>query len=237
MAAPLFISVDMVMGMPLVLLAVAASFLRGCCRRRRRRWCPCRRDHEAEPESEPHDEVPPRPAPRPAPLQPQAAPVTPPQVAPVPPPQAAPVPQPTPAPQAAPVPPPQPPPAPPPPPQAAPVPQWRLSRARRAGECARLKSLGSIPRVPKTTPLGPDGAKTFFVIIRGREGVGHRFSNTIRGLAPFLWPDIRGHVLGEDGGLHSDAIFHGFHSREEAEAYWGAATASSPLQWLPMRRF
>ena len=39
--------------------------------------------------------------------------------------------------------------------------------------------------------------------------------------APFS--GVRRYILARDGRIHNDDVFHGFHSREEAEAFWGAA--------------
>lgn len=91
------------------------------------------------------------------------------------------------------------------------------------------------------TPRRPAGAKSIFVIIRGRSGPGDDFTTAVRGLAPFPYADIFGYVGRAAGGgangrgIHDHAIFHGFRSQAEAVEYWNAATADAPLQWLPPR--
>ena len=115
------------------------------------------------------------------------------------------------------------------PPYAGNVPQWRLDRAAAAGRCARDKIEGRAKRVPKT-PAGPPGPKTILVIARAvRSGAGS-------GIVAGPWDGARGYVTvqGHKGpAIHNDAVFHGFHSREEAESYWNAALPGAAVAWLP----
>ena len=121
------------------------------------------------------------------------------------------------------------PPLPPLPPHAGNVPQWRLDRAEAAGRGARNKLDGRARRVPRT-PEGPPGPKSIFVVARAvRGGAGP-------GIVASPWGGVRGYVTRQgDGGpaIHDDAVFHGFHSREEAECYWNAAFPGASATWLP----
>ena len=114
------------------------------------------------------------------------------------------------------------------PPYAGGMLQWRLDRAEAAGRFARDKLLGRARHVPKTPP-GPPGPKSIFVIARA---VSH---GTGSGIVWHPWDGIRGYVAVKGGGsnIHNDAVFHGFHSREEAESYWNAAFPGTPVTWWP----
>ena len=114
------------------------------------------------------------------------------------------------------------------PPYAGNVPQWRLDRAGAAGRCARDKLDGRVNRVPKT-PAGPPGPKTILVIARAvRSGAG---SGIVAG--PWDGACVCVTVQGRKGpAIHDDAVFHGLHSREEAESYWNAAFPGAAVAWL-----
>ena len=177
--------------------------------------------------------------PVPADAPPPAGPVQP--AEPLPPQPAEPVsPQPTPADAPQPI-PPQPPPtaagAPPvhmglpQPPYAGSVPQWRLDRAETAGRFARDKLDGRVQRVPET-PAGPPGPKSIIVVARAVHG------DAAPGIVAGPWSSARGYVTVQGRGgpaIHDDAVFHGFHSREEAESYWNAAFPRVAVTWLPLR--
>ena len=115
------------------------------------------------------------------------------------------------------------------PPYAGNVPQWSLDRAEAAGHCARDKLDGRAKRVPKTS-AGPPSPKSILVVARaGRGGTGS-------GIVAGPWDGARGYVTvqGRKGpAIHNDAVFHGFHSREEAESYWNAAFPDAAVAWLP----
>ena len=112
------------------------------------------------------------------------------------------------------------------PPYAGNVPQWRLDRAAAAGASARDKLAGTTRRVPKTPP-GPPGNKSIFVIVRATRG------GTGPGAVWNPYDGIRGYVTTEGGRIHDNAIFHGFHAREEAECYWDAVFPGTHVTWLP----
>ena len=116
-----------------------------------------------------------------------------------------------------------------------PVPSWRIQRAAVAGWHALWKAAGGTQQVPPTPP-GPRGVKTHWVIIRGRAGNSSHTSNQIRDLVAGGWLGIAGHVIDPvTRALFDDSIFHGWHSWEEALAYWNAATGNQPVCHLPVR--
>ena len=201
-------------------------------------WCPWRRSWWR---SEPTGGSP--PAAVPAKAAPPVPPAAPPPVAPQP--GGAPPPVP-PAAQPAGAPPPTPPAAtaakaaPPVPPAAAPpvVLQWRIDRARNAGLRAREKLQGLRVRVPPTPGLPRSlGPKTHFVFLRTRDGDRNECSEVTRGIIAAPWVQVEGHAKGSHGGLLNPAVFHGFHSMEEARAYWDAATLQQPVMTIAPRAF
>ena len=141
--------------------------------------------------------------------------------------------------------PPVPPAAPPPVPPAAPppvapqpaVPAWQIDRARQAGSHAREKLQGRRARVPQTPGGPPLGAKTHFVFLRTRDGDRNECSEVTRGIIAAPWVQVEGHAKGSHGGLLNPAVFHGFHSMQEARAYWDAATLQQPVMTIAPRPF
>lgn len=79
----------------------------------------------------------------------------------------------------------------------------RIAEARRAGQAAATRLVADGRRRP--------ARKEFFVVIRNRAGE--------RGLLVGAWAAIRHRVL-VDGFIPSEAIFQGFYTRAEAQAYW-----------------
>ena len=111
-----------------------------------------------------------------------------------------------------------------------------LRRAAEAGKHAGQKDFGSISRVPSTPPA-PAGfeAKRFWVVIRPALAfVGQPI--TLRGLVTGPYRNVEGYVAVGNGVLSDICIFHGFATREEAEAYWAAAFPGVALPALPARR-
>ena len=101
--------------------------------------------------------------------------------------------------------------------------EWRLRRAERAGHLAQQKLAGEIPTVPASPPL-PGLRLRVYAILRAREGVRSR------GVYAGPWYGIRSLLCDPPGSAHlaPEAVFHGFPSRREAEAYWRSAMGSDP---------
>ena len=126
-----------------------------------------------------------------------------------------------------------------------------LERAGTAGEQAALKLAGRQRRVAAspTPPAEFGGTKVFFVVVRARhdlqaEGGSHdelkkptaQERGGPRGLVVGPWALARGYVCSDRGGIVAEAIFHGFATRAEAEAYWRGAVGDIALPTLPPRR-
>ena len=112
------------------------------------------------------------------------------------------------------------------PPYAGNVAHWLLDRAETAGRHARDKLDGRTRRVPKT-PDGPPGPKSIFVVARAVNG------GAGAGIVASPWDGVRGYVTHGGTRIHDKAVFHGFHSREEAESYWRAAFPGVAVTVLP----
>ena len=118
------------------------------------------------------------------------------------------------------------------------VPAGRIDRARNAGLRAREKLQGLRVRVPPTPGLPRSlGPKTHFVFLRTRDGDRNECSEVTRGIIAAPWVQVEGHAKGSHGGLLNPAVFHGFHSMEEARAYWDAATLQQPMMTIAPRAF
>ena len=105
-----------------------------------------------------------------------------------------------------------------------------LERARLAGVHAGRKCRGEIQAVPRS-PAPKGGVRNrLYVVLRAADGDLH-------GLGVGPWSDYRRHVEAAEGTLHRRAVFHGFSSREEAEAYTRAAGFATALPTLPPWRW
>jgi len=106
----------------------------------------------------------------------------------------------------------------------------RLRREELIGFAAREKFLGRSGSAPRSPPLQEYlGIKTFFAIIRAAP------PQTAAGVVEGLWPDAAGYVV-VGRALANSSIFHGFHSWEEACAYFRAARRGEEPRRLPPRR-
>ena len=118
---------------------------------------------------------------------------------------------------------------------AAPPTAAHLQRAAEAGRHAGRRNVGLVSGVPPT-PSAPSEfeAQGFWVVIRPViDLVGQPL--TLRGLVTGPYCHVEGYVVRENGVLSCNCIFHGFATREEAEAYWAAAFPREALPALPAR--
>lgn len=109
-------------------------------------------------------------------------------------------------------------------------PLWarRLARARRAGEQALQVLQGDRPRIAASDRLPGIPPSNFYVVLRGRAGL----EREVRGIF-FTWESVAPAVLIPGTNRICDrAIFHGFPSLDESEAYWVSAGFA-----LPPRRY
>ena len=93
------------------------------------------------------------------------------------------------------------------------------------------------------------GTKDFFVVVRARhdlqpEGGSHgklkkptaQEKGGPRDLVVGPWALARGYVCSDRGEIVAEAVFHGFATRAESEAYWRAAVEDISLPTLPPHR-
>ncbi len=123
------------------------------------------------------------------------------------------------------------------------VPAEWLWIAADAGRAARGKLEGLLAMVPEV--LRPDRypAKKYFVVAAAAGAVAAELAIVGRpscGYVAGSYCEAEGYVSvpGRRGTLAREAVFCGFHSLEEAEAYWAAAQPEArELVRLPRRRF
>ena len=111
--------------------------------------------------------------------------------------------------------------------------EWSLPelvcRAVEAGKHGAKKCRGEYRFVPATPIVqGSAGRKNYFVLLRGRVP-GEQ------GLWTGDWHGFAGYVQSGQG-IYPAAVFHGFSTLVEAQAYWEAARGDEPLRDLPERR-
>ena len=103
-----------------------------------------------------------------------------------------------------------------------------LVRAHQAGQSAALKLAGA-SRVEAT--LKPPKAykeRHFFVLLRGVNGVQV-------GMFQRKYQDFQGYVRNGKAIIWHLAVFHGFHTKAEAEEYWKGAGQTQPCALLEPR--
>ena len=103
------------------------------------------------------------------------------------------------------------------------LPEWRISRARKAGESAGEKLRGEIGAVPRTPePEGPMPAPRYYCVLRS--------SDESKPAIYTSWKITADHVSDprEPSGLGAATVFHAFPSRAEVRAYCQAAQVAEP---------
>ena len=119
--------------------------------------------------------------------------------------------------------------------------EW-LAIARAAGAAAARKVSGETTVEPSIVRPVRYPAKLFFVVARPAAAVADEAALTrrpSRGLVVGSFAESEGYVTvpGERGSLCPTAVFCGFHTVGEAEAYWSAIFPDAELLRLPRRRF
>ena len=114
-----------------------------------------------------------------------------------------------------------------------------LEIARAAGRAAAEKRTGRIDVVPKIERPRGYGTKQWFVVDTPCAAVAAAVAAPTSGLVRGGFAEAEGYVAlpGVRGALAPEAIFCGFVSLAEAEAYWEAARPGTALPRLPRRRF
>ena len=114
-----------------------------------------------------------------------------------------------------------------------------LAIARAAGRAAAEKRAGRRDVVPAIERPRGYGTKQWFVVDTPAAAVSAAVAVPPRGVVRGSFADAEGYVSlpGVRGQLDPVAIFCGFVSEAEAEAYWEAANPGVALLRIPRRRF
>ena len=112
------------------------------------------------------------------------------------------------------------------PPAVATAAERNLARAREAGASAGAKLRGERAAVRRSPAPAGGWRNTRYVVLFSPYS-----SATGVGVGP--WSDYERYVRTAEGRLHTEAIFHGFCTQGEAQAYWTAAVGDAPLPTLP----
>ena len=105
-----------------------------------------------------------------------------------------------------------------------------LARARRAGAFARRKLVGELQAVPRSPAPAGGVRNAHYVVLRTPKAGGW-------GIGSGPWSEFARYVQSAEGRLERSAVFHGFSSLAEAQAYFeeagfvGPAPTLAPWRW------